>query len=263
MEHLPLISYCHPVDNLVAFDAMLGFSSHGWREMLLGSMLLLSLGACLSWVWWPLGILVLPFVWWLFYFFRDPDRAPPDDVNAWVSPADGTVSDIKDVDLDLLGGPCVRVGIFLSVFNVHVNRSPCDGHVGTTIYNKGKFISALNHDKASSDNESNTFVIENAQREPIAVVKQIAGLIARRIVFTPAPFEAIARGQRVGLIKFGSRTELYIPKKFEPEITVKVGDKLQGGGDIIARVPLCPGVVHKPHITPAPVEATEATATTP
>ena len=221
---------------------MLGFSIHGYKEMLLGSMLLVSLGATLAWVWWPLGLLVLPVLFWLFWFFRDPDRMPPDDMNAWVSPADGVVSDIKTIErFDLLGGPCVRIGIFLSVFDVHVNRAPCDAFVARTIYKKGKFISALKHDEASSDNESNTIVLEDESRQPIAVVKQIAGLIARRIVFTPKTFEKVTRGQRVGLIKFGSRTELYIPQRLEPEILVKVGQRVRGG-DAIARVIKSPGV---------------------
>ena len=135
----------------------------------------------------------------------------------------------------LTGGPAVRVGIFLSVFNVHVNRSPCDGVVVDVTYKKGKFINAMSHSKASDENESNTIVLKEATTDkPVAVVKQIVGLIARRIICTVKPGDRVERGQRIGMIKFGSRTELSIPKWLEPEIKVKVGDTVRGAMDVIA-----------------------------
>ena len=153
-----------------------------------------------------------------------------------VSPADGKVSDITDLpNYELLGGPCVRVGIFLSVFNVHINRAPCDGKVVDVIYKRGKFINAMSHNQASEQNESNTVVLaEPAGDRRVAVVKQIVGLIARRIIFTADKGEMLTRGQRIGMIKFGSRTELYIPKWLEPEIKVTVGEIVRGGADVIA-----------------------------
>ena len=153
-----------------------------------------------------------------------------------VSPADGKVSDITEIDHDpLLNGPAVRVGIFLSVFNVHVNRSPCDGVVVDVNYKKGKFINAMSHSKASDENESNTILLKepNGPR-PVAVVKQIVGLIARRIICTVKPTDRVDRGQRIGMIKFGSRTELSIPTWLEPKIQVKVGDVVRGAMDVIA-----------------------------
>ena len=152
-----------------------------------------------------------------------------------VSPADGKVSDITELDHDeLIGGPCVRIGIFLSVFNVHVNRSPCDGRVVQVIYKKGKFINAMSHNRASEENESNTIVMAEPNGDrPIAVVKQIVGLIARRIVFDPQEGEILRRGQRIGMIKFGSRTELYVPQWLEPQMKVQVGQSVRGGADVI------------------------------
>jgi phosphatidylserine decarboxylase len=153
-----------------------------------------------------------------------------------VSPADGTVSDITELpNYELLGGgPCLRIGIFLSVFNVHVNRSPCDGKVTKIEYKKGKFINAMSHAKASDENESNTVVLaEPTTDRPVAVVKQIVGLIARRIIFDPREGELLHRGQRIGMIKFGSRTELYVPLWLQPQAKVQVGQTVRGAADII------------------------------
>jgi phosphatidylserine decarboxylase len=215
---------------------MLPLTRHGWREMLVGTVLLAVIGAGLSLIWRPLVFLPLPFLVFLFAFFRDPERPIPSDPMAVVSPADGTVSDITELAHDeLLGGPAVRIGIFLSVFNVHVNRSPCDGRVLDTRYKKGKFINAMRHDDASTQNESNTIVLTDPRGEkPVAVVKQIVGLIARRIVSTVRVGDAVGRGQRIGMIKFGSRTELYLPKRLEPRVTVKIGQKLRGAADTVA-----------------------------
>lgn len=205
--------------------------------MIIGTLALVLIGVGLyllnPWLAW----LVVPVWLWLLAFFRDPERLLPEGKATWVSPADGLVSDITQIDHDpLLGGPAVRVGIFLSVFNVHVNRSPCDGKVLKTIYKEGKFINALKHNEASSDNESNTIVIGDETGRPTAVVKQIVGLIARRIISTTPEGTIVQRGQRIGMIKFGSRTELVIPTWLSPEIRVKVGQKVCGAADIIAVV---------------------------
>lgn len=215
---------------------MLPLTRHGWREMLIGSIVLVATGVMLGWVWFPLSLLVIPVLIWLFAFFRDPERAVPQEQHTMVSPADGVVSDITEIDHDpLLDAPAIRVGIFLSVFNVHINRAPCDGHVVDVIYKKGKFINAMRHDDASSDNESNTLVLAEPQGERrVAVVKQIVGLIARRIICTSKVGDRVKRGDRIGMIKFGSRTELYIPKWLDPKIEVAVGQKVCGTADIIA-----------------------------
>jgi phosphatidylserine decarboxylase len=215
---------------------MVRLTHHGTREMLIGSVVLLAVASALGWWHWPLSLIVLPVLIWLFAFFRDPERALPTEQNAMVSPADGKVSDVTEIEHDpLLGGPAVRVGIFLSVFNVHVNRSPCDGVVADVTYKKGKFVNAMSHAKASEDNESNTIVLNDpTDGRPVAVVKQIVGLIARRIICTVKPGDRVERGQRIGMIKFGSRTELSIPTWLEPQVRVKPGDTVRGAMDVIA-----------------------------
>jgi phosphatidylserine decarboxylase len=214
---------------------MLRLTRHGVREMVVGSIVLLVLGLGLSLIWRPLGLLVLPIYIWLFAFFRDPERPIPADSSLLVSPADGLVSDITEIENDpWIGGPAVRVGIFLSVFNVHVNRSPCDGRVVNVQYKKGKFINAMKHGDASSENESNTIVMSLSGSEPAIVVKQIVGLIARRIICTAKVGDVVGRGERIGMIKFGSRTELTIDKKLQPVVQVKVGQTVRGAADVIA-----------------------------
>jgi phosphatidylserine decarboxylase len=217
---------------------MLPLTRHGFREMFIGTVVLFVVAVVLGLVWWWLALIVLPVLIWLFAFFRDPERKIPTEQHALVSPADGTVSDITEIANDpLLGGPSVRVGIFLSVFNVHVNRAPCDGKVLKVDYKKGKFINAMSHSAASDENESNTVVLAEPKGDrPIAVVKQIVGLIARRIIFTAKVGDVISRGDRIGMIKFGSRTELYVPKWMEPQVKVTVGQTVRGGSDVIVVV---------------------------
>jgi phosphatidylserine decarboxylase len=215
---------------------MLPLTRHGVRELLIGSVVLSVLAMGLGYILHPLALLVLPALVFLFAFFRDPNRQVPAEQHSVVSPADGTVSDITTLNHDpLIGGPAVRVGIFLSVFNVHVNRSPCDGKVLSVTYKKGKFINAMRHDEASDENESNTIVLaEPNGDQPIVVIKQIVGLIARRIVCTTVVGEVIERGQRIGMIKFGSRTEVTLAASLEPQIKVTVGQTVRGAADIIA-----------------------------
>lgn len=214
------------------------FTRHGFREMLIGSLALSIVAVGLGLAWWPLALVVAPLLVFLFAFFRDPERDVPEDQHVMVSPADGKVADITQLPHhELLGGPCVRVGIFLSVFNVHINRSPCDGKVIEVRYKRGRFINALNHDEASQKNESNTLVLaEPTSGQPVAVIKQIVGLIARRIVCEKDVGDFCRRGERIGMIKFGSRTELYIPQRLQPTVVVYIGQSVRGAADVIARL---------------------------
>ncbi len=165
----------------------------------------------------------------VLFFFRDPERPLPKGENLVVSPADGRVVVIKDVyEPDYLKQDVKQVSIFLSVFNVHVNRAPVGGIVETVKYNPGRFhVAAV--EKASLENEQTGMVIVHGKHK--LLVKQIAGLIARRIVCYAKPGDALAPGERYGLIRFGSRVDLFLPR--DTVLKVKVGDRIKGVRDII------------------------------
>ncbi len=165
------------------------------------------------------------------YFFRDPSRQIPGDAKTVVSPADGTIVAIEDLQsTPHYDGPCKRVSIFLSVFNVHINRSPFEGTVEAITYKPGEFKNAMRAD-TTDVNESNT-VRMNTVHGPMTV-RQISGLIARRIVCKVEVGESLAKGEKFGMIKFGSRTELYLPTNAEICVTLK--EKVQGGASVLAR----------------------------
>jgi phosphatidylserine decarboxylase len=173
-------------------------------------------------------VLLAAFFLW---FFRDPARVIPSEAGLIVSPADGKVTDVSPTQLN--GLSATRISIFLSVFDVHVNRAPVRGTIKSVVYKKGQFGNAMSAASAE-DNEQNIVTMEGEGM--VVVFKQIAGLLARRIVFNHAPGEMLDRGQRVGLIKFGSRTDVIFPQP--AELAVKVGDRVQGGATILARVPV-------------------------
>jgi phosphatidylserine decarboxylase len=171
----------------------------------------------LFFVWQPLGWLAAILTAWCTYFFRDPPRVTPLREGLVVSPADGRISRVANavppVELGLGDAPRPRVSVFMSVFDCHVNRSPVTGRIARIAYRAGKFVNA-DLDKASEDNERNAFLIESATA-PIGVV-QIAGLIARRIVCFVREGEAVGAGGRIGLIRFGSRVDVYLPPATVP-----------------------------------------------
>jgi phosphatidylserine decarboxylase len=168
----------------------------------------------LLWLWPPLGWLAVVATLWCAYFFRDPRRVTPVREGLLIAPADGRVSRVADAvpptELALGARPLTRISIFMSVFNCHVNRSPLAGRVERVVYRKGAFISA-DLDKASESNERNMFVIAAAGGPRVGVI-QIAGLVARRIVPFVREGEAVAAGQRIGMIRFGSRVDVYLPE---------------------------------------------------
>jgi len=167
----------------------------------------------LFWLWPPLGWIGLIATLWCIYFFRDPPRVTPMREGIVVAPADGRVCQVVSVapprELDLGDAPLPRISIFMSVFDCHINRSPVAGRVERIVYRAGKFISA-DLDKASEDNERNAFVIVTETGQRLAVV-QIAGLIARRIVCFARESDLLGAGQRIGMIRFGSRVDVYLP----------------------------------------------------
>jgi phosphatidylserine decarboxylase len=168
----------------------------------------------LFWLWAPLGWLGAIATLWCVYFFRDPRRVTPVREGIVVAPADGRVSQIGNAvppkELSLGDRPLPRISIFMSVFDCHVNRSPVAGRIERIVYRPGKFLSA-DLDKASEDNERNAFVIAMDTQTRIAVI-QIAGLVARRIVPFAREGEAVGVGQRIGMIRFGSRVDVYLPE---------------------------------------------------
>ena len=171
---------------------------------------------------------------WVYYFFRDPERVVIDDEAYLVSPADGRISGIKEVngpvELGLDSKKFTRVSIFMNIFDCHVNRSPSNGQIQDIFYKPGKFLNA-SLDKASEENERNYFnITENKSNEPIVVV-QIAGLVARRIVTQVEKKETLKQGQRLGMIRFGSRVDVYYTQR---KTMVKVGQNVIAGESIIA-----------------------------
>jgi phosphatidylserine decarboxylase len=179
--------------------------------------------------------LVVCLVLWLFVisFFRDPERRIPADPNALVSPADGTVTHVEEVeDPDFPNGRAFRISIFLSVFNVHVNRVPRTGRVLGIRYFPGSFLDARQHDSAVR-NEQLWVDLEETSSRRFLRVKQISGAIARRIVCWLRPGEEVTAGDRFGMIKFGSRTDILVPAEEEMDVRVKVGQKVKGGSTVL------------------------------
>jgi len=176
-----------------------------------------------------LGLLVTGFICW---FFRDPDRLIPNGDGIIVSPADGKVIKVEKIDATpYYDGACTRISVFMSIFNVHVNRAPHEGTIRQIKYYPGKFFSA-NLDKASAENEHNALVLESPSGKRSGCV-QIAGLVARRIVCAVQAGDTIKRGQRFGMICFGSRLDVYLPP--ETEIHVTVGKRVQAGSSILGK----------------------------
>jgi len=173
----------------------------------------------------PACLLALFFLW----FFRDPERAIPDSAGALVSPGDGKVTEVASVVMN--GVPFTRISIFLSVFDVHVNRSPVAGVIREVRYQKGKFLNAMNPASAEH-NEQNAVTVEGDGH--VVVFKQIAGLLARRIVFNKKVGDTVKRGERVGLIKFGSRVDVLLDAS--ATVQIKVGDRVKGGSSVLAQL---------------------------
>jgi phosphatidylserine decarboxylase len=181
--------------------------------------------------WWILGSVLIALGLFCLSFFRDPERVIPDDPSAIVSPADGRVVVITDESN--AGRPGTRISIFLAIWNVHVNRSPAAGVITKLDYRPGKFLAAWDAE-ASTQNEQNIFTLATPAGN--IEFKQIAGLVARRVVSWKKPQDVVTRGERVGLVRFGSRVDLWIPQG--SELLVKVGDTVYGGSSTLARWPV-------------------------
>jgi phosphatidylserine decarboxylase len=195
-----------------------------------GLPLLLIGGAAFFLHWRLAAYLILFLALFVFSFFRDPDRVIPSEPGAIVSPGDGRVVVVQDEDY--AGKPGKRVSIFLAVWNVHVNRSPAAGRITKMEYRPGEFVAAMRAN-ASSENEQNVFTLSTDAGE--LVFKQIAGLIARRVVSWKKAGDTVARGERIGLVRFGSRVDLWVPQ--QAQILVKVGQNVKGGSSVLASWP--------------------------
>jgi phosphatidylserine decarboxylase len=189
----------------------------------------LALGGVAFLAHWPfVGSLLMCLALFVFTFFRDPERTIPPEAGAVVSPADGRV--VVVTEEENAGRPGKRISIFLAIWNVHVNRAPADGIIKKLEYRPGKFLAAM-RERASLENEQNAITLSTDAGE--MVFKQIAGWIARRVVCWKKEGERVARGERIGLVRFGSRVDLWVPR--EAEILVGLGDNVKGGSSVVAR----------------------------
>jgi phosphatidylserine decarboxylase len=206
----------------------------------------LALVALVAW-WlggWPWAVVPLLLAVFFLWFFRDPERTIPQFPDVVVSPADGKVTDVGPIQVE--GKLGSRISIFLSIFSVHVNRSPIAGVIEAVEYRRGKFGNALSS-RSAEENEQNIVTVRG--NGYTVIFKQIAGLLARRVVFHKQVGERLECGERVGLIKFGSRTDVILPA--EAAIQVKIGDSVHGGSSILARLPVAVAAETAPEAEPA------------
>jgi phosphatidylserine decarboxylase len=221
-------------------------TKYGWPQVAIFPAGLLAVMVCCPLI----GVLFLP-AWavisvevvlaailiWILSFFRDPYRVSPSDESLLLAPADGRITDIEIIEQEsFVGGAALRIGIFLNIFNAHINRAPCSVRVEKIAYRKGKHKNAANH-QAGRVNESNDLVLVRTDnpRDKL-IVRQISGAIARRIICKTSQGQELTSGEKFGMIKFGSRTELYVPLNtdirnnvWEPKCLVKIGDKVRAG----------------------------------
>jgi len=204
--------------------------SEGYRFLIIAGVVTLVFYALSTF----LGLLGLLVTIWVYYFFRDPDRYSINDDRYLVSPADGEIIKVEEVDgpkeLGLEGRKFKKISIFMNVFDCHVNRTPCSGKIDEILYKPGKFLNA-SLDKASEDNERNYYKIKNNDGEDIIVV-QIAGLVARRIVCESEKDQELKQGDRIGMIRFGSRADVYY-ENYEP--LVQIGQTAVAGETLLAK----------------------------
>lgn len=210
----------------------------GWPFIAIGwGLAALVAWAALRWSawWWGLEVVLVPLAVWLLVFFRNPERTGPRGDRVVIAPADGRVVSVVEADEPrFLHGRALRVSTFMSVFDVHVNRYPVSGTVAYRSYNPGKFLHAA-ADKASLDNEQSSIGLEGPHGA--VLVRQIAGLIARRIVTDAQVGERATQGARLGMIRFGSRVDVYLPLTAHATARVQVGDRVAAGATVLAEYP--------------------------
>lgn len=222
---------------------------------------MLSVALALTWFWWLVPVIVIATLC-LLAFFRDPERRTPTQRGVMVAPSDGRISSIHDVEhFEPLGGPAVCIRIFMSVLDVHINYSPYHTAIESITHTPGEHLNTLKPESAE-DNENNLLVLVHPNREyKMAAVRQVAGMLARTIVCHVHEEQVIQRGQRIGLIKLGSTTELYILKDLSPKIQISEGQRVYGGVTVVAQITPKEGaaIIARPEDTPVKSEDDEAT----
>ncbi len=214
-------------------------TKYGWPQVIiypavvLVAMAVLLLGTISLLPFWAVVLVQVSLAGLLIFslmFFRDPHRLSPSDKNLLLAPADGQVTDIEVVEENnFIGGAALRVGIFMSIFNAHINRAPCNVRVETITYKKGKFKNAMNPQSGRVNESNNLGLVRIDSPKDKLIVRQISGAIARRIVCDKMKGQELSGGEKFGMIKFGSRTELYVPVCESTKCLVKIGDKVKAG----------------------------------
>jgi phosphatidylserine decarboxylase len=224
-----------PPDDPFRWRERLPFARWGLAELQLMAYPLLAVTAALAFWRWYLAMVPAALVAVVVWFFRDPPRRVPEDSGVVVSPADGAIAEVTRLEHDeFIGGPAVKIGIFLSIFNVHINRAPLAGRVIKLKYEPGLFLNALNPDSRMLNENMWIGLEEDSPPHRRLVVRQIAGLFARRIVCNLRPGETVARGHKFGMIKLGSRTELILPDENGLQVLVSPGQKVSAGSSVLA-----------------------------
>jgi phosphatidylserine decarboxylase len=242
-----------PADDPFRWRDRLPFARWGLAELQLMGWPLLALTVLLADEYWYVAPVPAVLLCLVVYFFRDPLRAIPAGPGLMVAPADGKVVEITRLAQDeFIGGPAVRIGIFLSIFNVHLNRAPSESRVIGLRYSPGEFLNALNPQSASRNESTWIGLEEEAPPHRRLIVRQISGAIARRIVCGLRPGEVVGRGQKFGMIKLGSRTELIIPDTDGLTIGVEIGQKILAGTTIVARYKAKPQAAAPNSLVPNP-----------
>lgn len=218
-----------------------GLTRYGTRELIHAAVATAIACILLAWTgFWFLCIFPVALFTFILFFFRDPERITPDNPQAVFSPADGTVTHVTECECsEFFNGKVVMIGIFLSIADVHINRSPCAGIVRRISYHPGKFHDARSPE-SSRENEANCVYLEAfLPGKPFVLVKQIAGIIAWRIVCSIEEGQTLAAGQKFGMIKFGSRTEIYLPVSAGFSPSVQIGDIVRAGETVLGEICRC------------------------
>jgi phosphatidylserine decarboxylase len=223
---------------------MIKLTKYGWPQVFIFPLmfffimllvLLAGRAVLAGWLFWTIEFIAVILLAFTLSFFRDPQRIIPSDKNLLLAPADGKITNIDIIENDYIGQKTVRIGIFLSIFNVHINRCPCNAQVQKISYNKGSYRNAADPASGKVNESNDLYLVRMDNPQDKLIVRQISGAIARRIVCRAESSQFLAGGERFGMIKFGSRTETLLPCRNDIIIKVKKGDKVKAGKTILAQ----------------------------